>query len=97
MVRLHLDIPDADLARFRDQAQREGKTLNEWLLDAAHARLRDQHQVQRFESPEEIRQFFQACDALEGSGTEPDWSEHLREISRSRGIGAHALRRQPLS
>ena len=82
MARLHLDIPDADLARFKDQAQREGKTLNEWLRDAAHSRLREQHQFQRFESPEEVREFFQACDAVEGPGTEPDWNEHLRVINQ---------------
>ena len=87
MVRLHLDIPDVDLARFKDHAHREGKTLNEWLLEAAHARLRDQHQVQRFKSPEDIREFFQACDAIEDPGTEPDWSEHLGAIGSSRTGG----------
>ena len=84
MARVQLYIPDADLARFEDQAQSEGKALNEWLLDAAHARLVDQHQVKRFESPEDVREFYQACDALEGPGVEPDWSEHLRVISQSR-------------
>ena len=63
-----------DLARFEDQAQREGKTLNEWLLDAAHARSGAQHQVKRFESPVDVREFFQACDAVEGPGTEQGWS-----------------------
>ena len=88
MAKVQLDIPDADLVRFEDQAQREGKTLNEWLLDAVHARLVDQHQVKRFESPEDVREFFQACDAIEGPGTEPDWSEHLEAISRSRTTGS---------
>ena len=87
MARLHIDIPDVDLTRFKDQAQHEGKTLNEWLLDAAYARLRNKRQVQRFESPEDVRAFFQACDALEGGGTEPGWSEHLLAISRSRTGG----------
>ena len=87
MVRLHIDIPDVDLTRFKDQVQREGKTLNEWLRDAAHARLRDRHQALRFESPEDIREFFQACDAIVGPGTEPDWSEHLGAIGSSRTGG----------
>ena len=88
MARLHLNIPDADLARFEEQAQCEGKALKEWLLDAAHARMRDQRQVRRFESPEDIREFFHACDALEGPGTELDWSEYLGTINQSPGRGA---------
>ena len=88
MARLHLDIPDADLARFEELAQREGKTLNEWLLEVARARLKDQRQGQIFESPEDVREFFRACDATEGSGTEPDWIEHLEAIGRSRATGA---------
>ena len=87
MAELHLNIPDIDLARFDYQAQREGKTLNEWLLDAAHARMRDQRQVRRFESTEDIRAFFQACDSLEEPGTEPDWIEHLEAIRRSLAAG----------
>ena len=77
MARVQLEITDADLVRFEDQARREGKTLSEWLLDAAHRRLGDQQRGQRFESPEDIRGFFQACDAIEGPGTELDWGEHL--------------------
>ena len=86
MAKLHLNIPDADLARFKDLAQRERKTLNEWLLGAAHAGMRDQRQAQRFESPEDIRQFFQASDAIEGPGTDPDWIEHLLAIEESRSM-----------
>ncbi len=80
MARIHLNIPDTDLARFEDQARQEGKTLSEWLLDAAQGRLRDQQRVRPFESPEDIREFFQACDDMEGAGTEPDWSGHLQAI-----------------
>ncbi len=87
MARVQLVIPDADRELFVDQARREGKTLSAWLRDAAHARLHEQRQIQRFESPEGVRDFFRACDALEGPGTEPDWSEHLEVISRSRASG----------
>ncbi len=87
MARVQLVIPDADRDRFVHQARREGKTLSAWLRDAAHASLREQQKVRRFESPEDLREFFRACDALEGSGTEPDWSEHLEVISRSRASG----------
>ena len=59
MSSIQVEIPDADLASVEDQVQREGKPLNEWLLDASHASLGDQRQVQRFESPEDIREFLQ--------------------------------------
>ena len=80
-------IPDADRDLFVDQARREGKSLSAWLRDAAHARLQEQQHVRRFESPEDVCAFFRACDALEEPGTEPDWSEHLEAISRSRANG----------
>ena len=87
MARVQLVIPDADRDRFVDQARREGKTLSAWLRAAAHARLHEQQQIRRFESTEDIREFFQACDAIEGPGGEPDWSEHLRVINESRAGG----------
>lgn len=87
MARVQLIIPDADRDRFADQARREGKTLSAWLRAAAHAMLEDRQRIQRFESPEDVREFFRACDALEGPETEPDWSEHLRVIAESRAGG----------
>ena len=87
MARVQLIIPDADRDRFVDQALREGKTLSAWLRAAAHAMLEARQSIRRFESPEEVREFFRACDATEGPETEPDWSEHLRVIAESRAPG----------
>ena len=87
MARVQLIIPDADRDRFVDQARREGMTFSAWLRAAAHARLEDQQNVRRFESPEDVREFFRACDAIEGPGNEPEWSEHLRVINESRASG----------
>ena len=84
MARVQLIIPDADRDRFVDQAQREGMTLSAWLRTAARARLEAWQQVRRFESPEDIGAFFRACDDMEGPKSEPDWSEHLQVISKSR-------------
>ena len=87
MARVQLIIPDADRDRFVVQARREGMTLSAWLRAAAQARLDERQRVKRFESPEDVREFFRACDAIEGPETEPDWSEHLQVISRSRDSG----------
>ena len=88
MVRVQLIVPDADRDRFVVQARREGMTLSAWLQAAAHARMDERQRVKRFESPEDVREFFRACDAIEGPETEPDWSEHLRVINWSRASGS---------
>jgi hypothetical protein len=87
MARVQLIIPDDDRDRFVHQARREGMTFSAWLRAAAHARLEERQQVRRFYSPEEVREFFRGCDATEGPETEPDWSEHLQVISKSRATG----------
>lgn len=40
-----------------------------------------------FKSPEDLRRFFDECDARRGAGTEPNWDEHLRAIEASRASG----------
>ncbi len=44
----------------------------------------------RFESSEDLRRFFEECDAREGPGVEPDWEEHKRVIGESRLLGLPA-------
>ena len=88
MARVQLVIPDADRDRFVLQARREGMTLSAWLRAAAHTRLEERQRFKPFESSEDIKEFFKACDALEGPETEPDWEEHLRIINESRASGA---------
>ena len=66
MARVQLIVPDADRDRFVVQARREGMTLSAWLRAAAQARLDERQRVKRFESPEDVREFFRACDAIEG-------------------------------
>ena len=80
-------IPDTDRALFVDQARREGKSLSAWLRAAAHARLEDRQRVRRFESPEDVQEFFRECEAMEGPEAEPDWSTHLQVIKESRASG----------
>ena len=87
MARVQLVIPDEDRDRFVHQARREGMTLSAWLRTAARERLEARQRVKRFESPEDVEEFFRWCDSLDGPEREPDWSEHLRVISESRTRG----------
>lgn len=86
MARVQLIIPDQDRERFARQAQREGMTFSAWLRTAAQARVEEQRR--RFSSVVELEEFFHQCDAMDGPETEPEWSEHLRTISRSRAAGS---------
>lgn len=55
---------------------------------AASEYRRPRWSTKPFRSAADVRAFFAACDAREGSGVEPDWEQHLRVIneSRSRGV-----------
>ena len=87
MARVQLVMPDADRDRFVHQARREGMSLSAWLRAAARERLETRQSVKLFEFPEDVKEFFRSCAALEGPETEPDWSDHLRVINESRGRG----------
>lgn len=86
MARIHIVLDENEKARFRSQAEREGKTLSAWLRDAAREKLAEQGPG-RLETMEELRRFFSECDRRE-TGTEPDWEQHVRVIERSRRSGA---------
>ena len=90
MARVQLVIPDEDRDRFVHQARREGLSFSAWLRAAAHDRLERKQPSTPFSSPEEMEAFFQACDALDGPPSEPDWDEHLRVLDGSRREGAAA-------
>ena len=90
MARVQLVIPDDDRERFVDQARREGMSLSAWLRAAARERLEASQNVKRFESPEDVEEFFRSYAGLDGPETEPDWSEHLRVMNEAREQGAAA-------
>ncbi len=77
MARVQLLIPDEDRDRYLYQARKEGMTLSAWLRAAARERLQKRQSVKPFQSPEELEEFFRACDRREGPEPEPDWGEHL--------------------
>lgn len=85
-TRIHIPIDEADKARYRRQAAREGKSLAAWLREAAEDRLRAATEEVDLRSVRDLEGFFQACDERE-EGPEPDWAEHERVIQRSRREG----------
>ena len=87
MARVQFVVPDEDRDRFVHQARLEGMTLSAWLRTAARERLEARQRVKRFESPEDVEEFFRSCAELEGPEREPDWSEHLRVMNESRARG----------
>ena len=87
MARVQLVIPDKDKARFVNQAQSEGLSLSAWLRSAARDRFHKGQARAKFKSVEEMREFWEKCDAAAGPGREPDWEEHLKVINASRMSG----------
>ncbi len=85
-TRIHLVIDEADKARYRRQAEREGKSLGAWLRAAAEERLRRAEDRPDLRDAAALERFFEACDARE-TGREPDWGEQKRIIATSRTAG----------
>lgn len=87
--RIHIVVDDAEKERFRRRAAREGKTLSQWLRDAAREKLAAEEARVRLDSRAALEEFFRACDAHE-RGKEPDWSVHRRAIEASIRSGGSA-------
>lgn len=86
--RVHVLMDPAEKERYRRLAEREGKTLSEWLREAAAEKAAASSE-DRIGSRPELERFFAACDARE-VGREPDWAEHRRVIERSQSSGQGA-------
>ena len=93
MATVQLTLSDDEGERVKKQAQKEGITAEAWLTAAVLDRLRLREEVsylgtgRRFESAEELQEFWKRCDAMAGPGREPDWEEHLKAINESRSRG----------
>lgn len=84
MVRIQLEIPEDETERFALQAEREGMTLDAWLIKVARENSAPKTaERQRFESREELWAFFREISGQDGPKREPDWDEHLNNIDRS--------------
>ena len=85
--RIHVVLDPAEKERFRRVAEREGKTLSEWLRNLARAHVEAHEARPRLDTPEALKAFFAECDERAGGGREPDWEEHLQVIRTSRMKG----------
>ena len=83
MSRIHFIVEETAKAAYRRQARREGKSLGEWLREAAQEKLACAR-PRRF-TVEELRQFAAECDARHPPGArEPDWPEIKRTLVETR-------------
>ncbi|HEX7050874.1 MAG TPA: hypothetical protein VF188_11770 [Longimicrobiales bacterium] len=80
--RIHMVVGREEKERFRASAARAGKSLSEWLREAAEEKLKASSAARRLESAADLRAFFEECDARE-HGREPDWDVHREIIERS--------------
>ena len=93
MATVQLTLSDDESERVKKQAQKEGITAEAWLTAAVLDRLRLREEVsylgtgRRFQSAEELQEFWKRCSAVAGPGREPDWEEHLKAINESRSRG----------
>ena len=84
MPRIHVILDEEDKARYATAARRAGQSLGGWLREAAEQRLEREGTRRRITSAEELRSFFDSCDADQTLGGEPDWEEQRRLIAQSR-------------
>lgn len=85
--RINLTVGGAEKERYRRLAARAGKSLSEWLREAAREKLAAAEAEVSFDSVEGLREFFDGCDLRE-AGPEPDWEVHRAIIEDSIGSGA---------
>lgn len=85
MARIHILISDEEKERLRVRAEQEGKTMSEWLRDAAREKLAET-EAPGIDTLDELRAFFRECDRRE-SEPEPHWAQHRKVIERSRTSG----------
>ena len=88
MVRFHILLDDDEKETFRRLAEREGKSLGEWMREAARVRARESESESRLDTVEALEAFFADSDRRqEGQGHEPDWEIHKRVIDESMRSG----------
>ena len=83
MSRIHFIVPETDKISYLGQARREGKSLGAWMREAAEEKLAAARPAGRF-SADDLRRFFEECDARSAGRREPDWPEQKRLIAESR-------------
>ena len=90
MSRIHFVVSESAKIRYQAEAEREGKSLGQWLREAAAAKL-DAARPRLF-TVEELRAFAAECDAMHPPGArEPEWEETKHLISEGKLGSARKL------
>ncbi len=83
MSRIHFVVKETAKVRYQAQAEREGKSLGQWMREAAEQKLASVRP--RLYTVEELREFAARCDARHPPGSrEPDWPEIKRILVETR-------------
>ncbi|MDE0072935.1 MAG: hypothetical protein OXR82_04885 [Gammaproteobacteria bacterium] len=83
MSRIHFVVKETAKMAYQTQARREGKSLGEWLREAAEEKLATAR-PRKF-TVEELREFAARCDARHPPGArELDWPEIKKIIVETR-------------
>ncbi len=86
MSRIHFVVKETAKVRYQAQAEREGKSLGQWMREAAEQKLASVRP--RLYTVEELDEFAARCDARHPPGSrEPDWPEIKRMIAESKIAG----------
>lgn len=85
-TRVQVILEEQERELFRWHAQKEGLSLSAWLRRAAQDRVAAQ-KPKRITTVEQLTEFFADCDSLESSRREPEWSEHVEVLQKSRTGG----------
>jgi hypothetical protein len=90
MSRIHFVVEESARIRYQAEAEREGKSLGQWLREAADEKL-EAARPRRF-TADELEAFNAACDARHPRGArEPDWEEVKRLITEDKLSSARKL------
>lgn len=85
-TRIHIVVGEEEKERYRSLAEKEGRTLSDWLRQAARDRADAREGEPALESREALDAFFRSCDAREVR-PESGWEAHRRVIEASIGSG----------
>ena len=85
MSRIHFVVKETAKIAYQTEASREGKSLGQWMREAAEEKLAATR-PRKF-TPGELERFNAECDARRSDQPEPDWLEAKRVIAESRLLG----------
>ncbi|WP_419950373.1 hypothetical protein [Candidatus Palauibacter sp.] len=90
MSRIHFVVKESAKIRYQAEAEREGKSLGQWLREAADEKLEAARP--RLFTVEELEAFAAECAARHPPGSkEPDWPEYKRMIEEGKLSSARKL------